>query len=370
MLCRRARRALRRISALPCAAGSTGRTAATSPARWPRDTRGSRPRSSLPFVIGRRAALEAALRARLRLRVPVSSTCSPSTRRLSPEDRRHVVYDLGEVRGLDYYTGIHFELFVAGAGRAAGAGGRYDDLMGRFGRPRAGGRRLARPRHDRRGHRRPPGHCEPAPHRAGQGPALRPCGRCFRQAGIALDPDPGRRLLIPSSDPGIEFLVVKPGDVPVYVESAPPTSASPAPMSCGRPTPTCWSRWSSASASAGWWWRPRQSCQWPDLPGGITARVATKYPRLAWRHFGERGGRWRSSRSTARWRSRRCSGCPTGSWTWSTRETRCVPTVWPSGRRSSTCRAVLVANRASQKLKLDEHLRLDGPDRARRWQSS
>jgi ATP phosphoribosyltransferase regulatory subunit len=46
------------------------------------------------------------------------------------------VYDLGEVRGLDYYTGIHFELFIAGTGRAAGAGGRYDDLMGRFGRAR------------------------------------------------------------------------------------------------------------------------------------------------------------------------------------------------------------------------------------------
>jgi ATP phosphoribosyltransferase regulatory subunit len=45
------------------------------------------------------------------------------------------VYDLGEVRGLEYYTGIQFEVFVAGAGRAVGAGGRYDDLMGRFGRP-------------------------------------------------------------------------------------------------------------------------------------------------------------------------------------------------------------------------------------------
>jgi ATP phosphoribosyltransferase regulatory subunit len=54
---------------------------------------------------------------------------------LSKSERTHVVYDLGEVRGLDYYTGIHFELFVAGAGRAAGAGGRYDELMGRFGRP-------------------------------------------------------------------------------------------------------------------------------------------------------------------------------------------------------------------------------------------
>ena len=27
----------------------------------------------------------------------------------------------------------------------------------------------------------------------------------------------------------------------------------------------------------------------PDLPGGKTARVATKYPRLAWRHFAEPG---------------------------------------------------------------------------------
>ena len=53
---------------------------------------------------------------------------------LSPAERAHLVYDLGEVRGLDYYTGIHFELFIAGAGRAAGAGGRYDRLMGRFGR--------------------------------------------------------------------------------------------------------------------------------------------------------------------------------------------------------------------------------------------
>ena len=41
----------------------------------------------------------------------------------------------------------------------------------------------------------------------------------FRRAGAAPDPDAGRRLLVPSSDPAIEFLVVKPGDVPVYVES-------------------------------------------------------------------------------------------------------------------------------------------------------
>ena len=41
----------------------------------------------------------------------------------------------------------------------------------------------------------------------------------FRAAGVEPANDAGRRLLIPSSDPTIEFLVVKPGDVPVYVES-------------------------------------------------------------------------------------------------------------------------------------------------------
>jgi ATP phosphoribosyltransferase regulatory subunit len=54
---------------------------------------------------------------------------------LTAKERAHIVYDLGEVRGLEYYTGIHFEVYIARAGRAAGAGGRYDDLMGRFGRP-------------------------------------------------------------------------------------------------------------------------------------------------------------------------------------------------------------------------------------------
>jgi ATP phosphoribosyltransferase regulatory subunit len=44
--------------------------------------------------------------------------------------------DLGEVRGLGYYTGLVFNLYVAGAPRAVGGGGRYDTLLGRFGDPR------------------------------------------------------------------------------------------------------------------------------------------------------------------------------------------------------------------------------------------
>jgi len=55
---------------------------------------------------------------------------------LTPEERAHVVYDLGEIRGLGYYTGIQFELFVAGAGRAIGYGGRYDQLLSLYGADR------------------------------------------------------------------------------------------------------------------------------------------------------------------------------------------------------------------------------------------
>ena len=57
-------------------------------------------------------------------------------RSLRPEERERVVYDLGEIRGLGYYTGIRFEVFVAGAGKAVGSGGRYDELFGLYGMDR------------------------------------------------------------------------------------------------------------------------------------------------------------------------------------------------------------------------------------------
>jgi len=43
--------------------------------------------------------------------------------------------ELGEVRGFDYYTGVRFQAFVPGAPDAVLAGGRYDDLLARYGRP-------------------------------------------------------------------------------------------------------------------------------------------------------------------------------------------------------------------------------------------
>jgi ATP phosphoribosyltransferase regulatory subunit len=48
------------------------------------------------------------------------------------EDR--VIYDLGLVRELGYYTGAVFEVYDPAVGFALGGGGRYDELLGRFGR--------------------------------------------------------------------------------------------------------------------------------------------------------------------------------------------------------------------------------------------
>lgn len=42
-------------------------------------------------------------------------------------------FDLGETRGLDYHSGITFEGFVAGFGEPVCSGGRYDNLINRYG---------------------------------------------------------------------------------------------------------------------------------------------------------------------------------------------------------------------------------------------
>lgn len=41
--------------------------------------------------------------------------------------------DLGDVGGLDYYTGLTFKIYAPGLGTALGRGGRYDQLLANFG---------------------------------------------------------------------------------------------------------------------------------------------------------------------------------------------------------------------------------------------
>lgn len=46
-----------------------------------------------------------------------------------------VIFDLGLVRDLGYYTGAVFEVYDPALGVPIGGGGRYDDLLAQFGRP-------------------------------------------------------------------------------------------------------------------------------------------------------------------------------------------------------------------------------------------
>lgn len=54
---------------------------------------------------------------------------------LEPGVADRVIFDLGLSRGLGYYTGAVFDVLDPTLGSPLGGGGRYDDLLGRFGRP-------------------------------------------------------------------------------------------------------------------------------------------------------------------------------------------------------------------------------------------
>jgi ATP phosphoribosyltransferase regulatory subunit len=91
---------------------------------------------ALPDLSGDPAILKTALRQApstsiRRALAELQSIVDAVTRR-APRARLHV--DLTEVRGFDYYTGMRFQIFAAGAAEPVLQGGRYDDLLGRYGR--------------------------------------------------------------------------------------------------------------------------------------------------------------------------------------------------------------------------------------------
>jgi ATP phosphoribosyltransferase len=181
----------------------------------------------------------------------------------------------------------------------------------------------------------------------------------FRQAGAApLGNGDERKLLIGSSDPGIEFLVVKPGDVPVYVESGAADLGitgtdvlresgadvlEPLELQFG------FCRLVVASPA---------EAPYPTLPGGVTARVATKYPRLAHAYFSAAG---RPVDIVQVGGSVEVAPLLNLSH-WIVDLVDTGNTLRANGlvERATIlqCGAVLVANRASQKLKLDAYLDL------------
>lgn len=123
-----------------------------------------------------------------------------------------------------------------------------------------------------------------------KGRLLEPALALFRGIGATIAaPEATRKLLIPSGDGALAFLFVKPADVPVYVESGAAdlgvtgtdvlreTEADvlePLALGFG----AC--RMVVASPAA---------APYPTLTGGVTPRVATKYPRLTRAFFAEIG---------------------------------------------------------------------------------
>jgi ATP phosphoribosyltransferase len=192
-----------------------------------------------------------------------------------------------------------------------------------------------------------------------KGRLLEPTLARFHRAGASIaENGDGRRLLINSSDPSIDFLIVKPGDVPVYVESGAADLGI---------TGTDVLRESGADVL-----EPLElqfgfcrlvvatpvEAAYPMLPGGITARVATKYPRLAQAYFAALGRPVDIVQVGGSVEVAPLLGLSH----WIVDLVDTGNTLRANGlvERATVmqCGAVLVANRASQKLKLDAYLDL------------
>jgi ATP phosphoribosyltransferase len=192
-----------------------------------------------------------------------------------------------------------------------------------------------------------------------KGRLLEPTLARFGRAGAAVaENGEGRKLLIGSSDPAIDFLLVKPADVPVYVESGAADLGV---------TGTDVLRESGADVL-----EPLElqfgfcrlvvatpiDAPYPLLPGGVTARVATKYPRLAQAYFGGLGRPVDVVQVGGSVEVAPLLGLSH----WIVDLVDTGDTLRANGlmERATVlqCSAVLVANRASQKLKLDAYLDL------------
>lgn len=91
-------------------------------------------RAGGPEVLAASAAEERSLPVPARRALARLRTISDTLAALGLADR--FGFDLAEMRGFDYYTGLVFEIHAPGAGVEIGGGGRYDDLFGNYGAPR------------------------------------------------------------------------------------------------------------------------------------------------------------------------------------------------------------------------------------------
>ena len=207
--------------------------------------------------------------------------------------------DFSVMSSFDYYTGIVFEAYAPGLGSPLGSGGRYDNMVGVYGedRPAAGfafflEQVMAAGSRGGLGLGADARESRPLRIAVPKG-ALNP-GTIEVLAAAGLDvtglDDPGRQLII--SNPGVDYVIVRPTDAPVFVELGAADCGI-----CGKD--------SLLEADA-------EVMELVDLkfggcrfvvaePAGARAaveeryrrlgsiRVATKYPRIAAAHYAKRG---------------------------------------------------------------------------------
>ena len=209
-----------------------------------------------------------------------------------------IVVDFSVVSSFDYYTGIVFEAFAPGLGAPLGSGGRYDNMLGVYGadRPAAGFAfyleevQAALAEQERTGG--DGGEARPLRVAVPKGSLNADTIEALASAGLdvaGLD-DPGRSLII--SNPGVDYIIVRPSDAPVFVE----TGAADCGV-CGEDSlleseadvvelvdlrfGACRFIVAEPAGAA-----EHTAEQYRRL-GSI--RVATKYPRIARAHFARRG---------------------------------------------------------------------------------
>jgi ATP phosphoribosyltransferase regulatory subunit/ATP phosphoribosyltransferase len=139
--------------------------------------------------------------------------------------------DLTEIHNLGYYTGISFEALTPGLGFPLASGGRYDQLVGSFGKPQpAVGVAVTIDRilsAQQRNNRQAIG-ADAQNEETTRRPLViaLPKGRLaeetlhlFQRAQISPPaPHQGRKLVLTSEDSQIHYMMAKPSDVPTYVE--------------------------------------------------------------------------------------------------------------------------------------------------------
>lgn len=140
----------------------------------------------------------------------------------------HITIDFSVMSSFDYYTGIVFEAYAPGLGGSLGAGGRYDLLLGAYGNPRpAAGfaffledAMAAREANLLAGSNMVASEGSEPPLRVAvpKGSLNADAIEALAAAGLdvtGLD-NPGRQLII--RNPGVEYIIVRPTDAPVFVE--------------------------------------------------------------------------------------------------------------------------------------------------------